>query len=100
MLVSHRNLNSLAELRGFVHSTLCERESLLAEQYRMREEVLMSRDTPCAVQFTIRGPRSIKLGAIWAMDQGVIYFYDTKGERYLRVTLDKSVTVTAAELTG
>ena len=81
------SVTSVDELRSYVHHTLCERESLLAEQFRTQEQPLLSRGTLCGLQFTLRGPRAIKLGAIWAAEQNVLFFYDTRGERYLRVNL-------------
>ncbi len=97
MQESHQKLTCMHELRRFVHATLCNKESLLAEQFQMREAALMSRGARCAMQFTVRGPRSIKLGAIWAIDQAVIFFYDTQGERYLKVNLDPSITIRLPE---
>lgn len=41
----------------------------------------------CGVQFLLKGPRQIRLGAIWTADLNRVYFYDTRGERYLKVDL-------------
>ena len=41
----------------------------------------------CGLQFQLYGPRSIRLGAIWAADHNVIYFYAANGERYLKLPL-------------
>ena len=39
------------------------------------------------LQFSLHGPRSVRLGAIWAADQNMIYFYDTRGNRYMKLRL-------------
>lgn len=96
MLEDTQSFRSAHELKDFVHRTLCEKENLLADQFRMTEETLYSRGNPCALQFTIRGPRAIKLGAIWAIDQGTILFYDTRGERYQKVNLQQTVQLDVA----
>jgi hypothetical protein len=54
----------------------------------MGELPLVLYGNPCGLQFTIRGPRSIRLSAVWASDSNVIYFYDTRGERFLKVRLN------------
>ncbi|MEZ5941291.1 MAG: hypothetical protein R3C18_07865 [Planctomycetaceae bacterium] len=87
------SLKSISELRAHIHKALCLKENLLEDQHVMREEVLFTNGDPCAMQFVIRGPRSIKLGAIWAAAQGTIYFYDTKGERYDKALLDPAYQI-------
>lgn len=87
MLERTHALGSLDDLRAYVHATLCEKENLLAEQFGLREAELMMRGKPCGLEFTVKGPRSIRLGAIWSSSQSIINFYDTQGERYLKVKL-------------
>lgn len=92
MQVISANILNIDELRTFVHAQLCARENLLEDQFRTREEALIMRGRTCGRQFQLHGPRSIRLGAIWAADQNLIYFYDTQGERYLKVELQTSIT--------
>ena len=33
----------------------------------------------------------MRLGAIWAADHNVIYFYDARGERYLKIKLNRRI---------
>jgi hypothetical protein len=80
-------INSLQELRSFVHTTLCEKENLLEDQSRLQELVLVRDGRECGMQFFVHGPRLVRLGAVWAADQNVLYFYDAKGERYLKLQL-------------
>lgn len=88
-------IQSLVDLKTFVHAALCEKENLVREQFQMREMTLTSRGRQCGMQFSLKGPRSVRLGAIWASDQNMLYFYDARGERYMKVKLRQRVFVDA-----
>jgi hypothetical protein len=90
------SIDSVAGLRSFIHATLCARENLVADQFAMRETPLVVCGAPCGLQFMIRGPRSVRLSAVWASDANTIYFYDARGERFLKVRLSGSIDVSAA----
>ena len=83
-------------LRSHVHQTLCRRENLLAEQFDLQVIPLIKQETECGLQFLLRGPRSVRLGAVWAADQNVLYFYDARGERFLKEQLDSRPVIAAA----
>lgn len=85
------SVSSIDELQHFVHRTLCARENLLEDQFHTHTLELLSRGQACGLQFSLHGPRSIRLGAIWALAQNVIYFYDTRGERFLKVALSRRI---------
>ena len=85
------DIGTLAELRGFIHQTLCDKEGLLADQFPLTEMALLRRHRFCGLQFSLQGPREVRLGAIWASDHNVVYFYDTRGERYLKVKLNRRI---------
>ena len=89
-------LESLEALREYIHTTLCEKESLVREQFLMSETPLVLYGAPCGLQFTIRGPRSIRLSAVWASDPNMVYFYDARGERFLKVQLKNRFESAAA----
>jgi hypothetical protein len=80
-------IRSLSDLRTFIHQTLCDKENLLEDQFQMTEMQLFRRGRDCGLQFSLHGPRSVRLGAIWAADQNTIYFYDARGNRYLKLRL-------------
>jgi hypothetical protein len=84
-------IGSLDDLRTFVHRTLCEQENLLPDQFQMSEMRLWRRDRDCGIQFSLQGPRSVRLGAIWASEHNTIYFYNTRGQRYHKVALSRRV---------
>jgi hypothetical protein len=81
------DIRTLDDLRLYIHQTLCQKENLLADQFSMTEMILIRRGRDCGLQFSLQGPRSVRLGAIWASDQNMIYFYDAQGERYAKVRL-------------
>ena len=79
MCTTVNDVHTLDELRRFIHQTLCEKENLVADQITMTEVQLIRGNQPCGFQFCLRGPRSVRLGAIWAADQNVVYLYDASG---------------------
>ncbi len=85
------SIQSLDDLREFIHTALCDKENLVADQFQMREMTLVVRGRQCGMQFSLKGPRSVRLGAIWATDQNMLYLYDARGERYLKVRLHQRV---------
>ena len=87
----HDGLKTLADLREFVHQTLCAKEGLLADQFPLSEMQLTRRGRLCGLQFSLHGPRDVRLGAVWASDHNVIYFYDTRGERYLKIRVPRRI---------
>lgn len=78
---------TIDELRQYIHHTLCEKENLVEDQFEMNEMELKRRGRVCGLQFALHGPRMVRLGAIWASDQNIIYFYDAAGERFRKVRL-------------
>ncbi len=89
MIVRPEAISTLSELRGFVHQTLCEKENLVPEQFRMREMELRRTGKSCGIQFSLHGPRQVRLSAVWAADKNQLYFYDTAGIRFRKVQLDQ-----------
>lgn len=81
------NIDSFEELHQLVHRTLCEAENLLVDQFETQQNPLFAKEKVCAIEYSLRGPRSLRLAAIWAADQNVIYFYNARGERHLKMKL-------------
>ena len=79
---SAEELRTYDDLRLWVHRSLCDRENLLAEQFPLTETPLVRRGKLCGLQFSLHGPRDVRLGAVWASDQNVVYLYDARGNRY------------------
>ena len=78
-----------AELEQFVHHSLCQKENLIPEQFPLESRPLQKQENFCGLEFTLYGPRQIRLGAVWAADVNTIYFYDARGRRYDTLKLKK-----------
>ena len=89
-------IHSLDDLRALVHKTLCERENILQDQFGLDETVLIRNGQECGLHFWVRGPRSMRLEAIWVADRNTVYFYDARGIRYLKIQLVERLAVCAA----
>jgi hypothetical protein len=87
MPLTAAEIHTVDDLHCWVHDVLCQRENLLAEMFTTRASTLKRGGKDCGLQFTLQGPRCVKLGAVWAADQNVVYFYDTRGQRYLKEKL-------------
>jgi hypothetical protein len=89
------DVRTLEDLRRFVHLILCQKENLLADQFRMSELQITRGSELCGLQFCVRGPRSVRLAAVWAADQNTVYLYDAKGARYAKVRLKNRLAANA-----
>jgi hypothetical protein len=87
------DVHTLDELRHFIHQTLCEKENLLADQFTMSEVRLTSGSGPCGIQFCLRGPRNVRLAAIWVTDRNAVYLYDAQGTRYAKLRLKNGLAM-------
>lgn len=86
-------IRTLDDLQGFVKTKLCEKENLLLEQSKFRHTPLIKQGKLCGFQFSVQGPRQVRLGAVWASDHNDIYFYDTRGNRYHKVHLPERIAL-------
>ncbi len=89
-------IRSLDDLRAFVHRTLCNHENLLTDQFGITATRLKKDGQICGLQFCLNGPRSIRLGAIWAADHNTVYFYDARGLRFLKLRLPQRLVACVA----
>jgi hypothetical protein len=86
-------IRNLDDLRAFVHKTLCDRENILQDQFSLTETALIRGGKDCGKHFWVQGPRSVRLEAIWVADRNIIYFYDARGVRYLKIQLPQRLAV-------
>lgn len=77
-------IRTLDQLREYVLRILCEKENLLAEQFRLQEIPIRRGDQTCGLQFLLRGPRQVQLAAVYASEARQVYFYDARGERFAK----------------
>jgi hypothetical protein len=87
MSVGIQQIDSMQALRRYIHTALCDKEQLLEEQSLLVELPLFRTNQLCGIQFTLHGPRSVKLSAVWAADKNIVFLYDTRGERYAKIPL-------------
>ncbi len=78
-------IRSFDELKQFVHQVLCRKENILADQFGLRETPLVRQGVECGREYSLLGPRSIRLNAIWVRERNLLYFYDARGERFLKL---------------
>ncbi len=92
MTPTEQTLTTLDDLREYIHAELCRRENLVPEQFQMNEIELTRCGRPCGLQFSIQGPRQVRLSAVWASDRNMIYFYDAGGVRYRKLQLNHHIS--------
>ena len=82
MIEAKADVQGLDSLRRYVHESLCRHENLVADQFELEITPLTRLGALCGLQFLLRGPRSVRLGAVWASDHNLLYLYDARGERF------------------
>src|SRR5687768_12920439 len=80
-------IDNLDDLRTYVHSTICQQNELQVGAFDITERILVRGERPCGIFFCLNGPRSVKLTAIWETDRNSILFYNSSGERVLKIQL-------------
>lgn len=73
--------NEFEVVREFVREELCEKNQLEKDAFQMSERVLTRQGKACGFYFCIYGPRSVRLTAVWDLQKGSIFFYDSLGRR-------------------
>jgi hypothetical protein len=86
-------VQTMDALRHYVHERLCRHENLVAEQFALEVIPLTRQGALCGMQFLLRGPRSVRLGAVWAADHNFLYLYDARGERFHKEKLAAQIEV-------
>ena len=86
-MVPAATLRTVDELRHYVHQTLCQHENLVVDQFVLHEIPLTRGGEPCGLHFVLRGPRNVRLGAVWAKAPNQLYFYDARGGRFRKEQL-------------
>ncbi len=89
-------IHSLADLKAFIHRKLCEKENLLPEEFSLLETQLKRGGRTCGMRFAIKGPRAVRLGAIWEADRNCVYLYDSRGVRFQKLQLRSCLKPVAA----
>lgn len=95
MLTRLSKMQSLGDLRQYVHESLCEQNELEHDAFPMTERILLRGGKPCGVYFCLHGPRSVKFSAIWETQCNRILFYSSTGERHSKVQSVEAPTLEA-----
>jgi hypothetical protein len=93
MLDANSGIQTMDALRRYVHEQLCRHENLVADQFALQMIPLIRKGQLCGMQFLLQGPRSVRLGAVWAADHNYLYLYDARGERFQKEKLAASIDV-------
>lgn len=84
-------IQTMDDLRNFVHVALCRKENLLEHHFPMTELELKRQEALCGLQFILHGPRSVKLTAVWDAVRNEVLMYDVVGKRFAKVRLINQV---------
>jgi hypothetical protein len=87
MLTRFQQIESVHDLRNYVHTTICTYYQLQEGVFSMTERVLHRNGKPCGIIYCLNGPRATKLTAIWETDRNQVLFYGSRGERFLKIQL-------------
>lgn len=74
--------SSIAEL---VREKLSEHGRLLPNAARLRGTPIQRGGEICGMHFALQGPRNVLLTAVWDATTGLLWCYDSRGERFLCV---------------
>jgi hypothetical protein len=74
-------IDSLNDLKNYVHETICQQNELQVGAFQITERILLRGKRACGIFFCLHGPRSVKFTAIWETDRNTILFYSSSGER-------------------
>ncbi|QDT36769.1 hypothetical protein [Stratiformator vulcanicus] len=95
MSLEAASVKTVEQLHEYVHGVLCAHENLLPDQFTTSSIPMMRKGRSCGLQFSLKGPRELRLGAVWATDHNVILFYDARGERFRRERLNCRLSTAA-----
>jgi hypothetical protein len=72
---------TLAVVREYVRDELSEQNRFERDAFPMAERIVKRKGNPVGLYFCMYGPRSVRLTAVWDLQKGEIYFYDSLGRR-------------------
>ncbi|MEX0679259.1 MAG: hypothetical protein WD063_19440 [Pirellulales bacterium] len=96
MITTSAVIETLDELRSYVKNILCLHSELEIDAYSLTERILIRAERPCGIFFCLRGPRGVKLSAIWETERNTLLFYGWTGERFYKIQLVEAPRLEAA----
>jgi hypothetical protein len=85
--IDQQQLETPASVSQFVHQVLCEAENLERDHFPLAWRTLANASGPCGMLFCLHGPRQMQLTAVWEIERNVIWFYNSRGERFRKTLL-------------
>jgi hypothetical protein len=82
-------LPRLEDLRRHVLRVLCAHDQLDPNQTPLHQAVITRAGKPCGLFFQVKGPRLLKVYAVWAGEENRILFYDSTGLRFAETRLSE-----------
>ena len=82
-------LPRLEDLRRHVLRTLCAHDQLDPAQTPLHQAVITRAGKPCGLFFQVKGPRLLKVYAVWAGEENRVLFYDSTGLRFAETRLSE-----------
>jgi hypothetical protein len=82
-------LPTLEDLRRHVLRVLCAHDQLDPNQTPLHQAVITRGGKPCGLFFQVRGPRLLKVYAVWTGEEDRVLFYDGSGERFAETRLSE-----------
>jgi hypothetical protein len=86
----------MAELREYIHATICDYFELQLGAFPMTEKTLFRGGNPCGIYFCVHGPRAVRFTAIWETDRNQVLFYGPDGERVFKTQLEEAPELESA----
>jgi hypothetical protein len=71
------------EVAEFARATLAAKGRLRCDAAQLHMAPIRRGDEVCGFHFALRGPREVLLTAVWDASTGILWCYDSRGERFL-----------------
>lgn len=85
------NSDALGVVKDFVHRVLCSRDNLRQDCFDLSHRPLRRGEQLCGWHFCLHGPRQLQLSAIWDLQSRKVWFYGTRGERFMTAPAPQAV---------
>ena len=89
-------IDSLDELREFVNQRLCDQNNFEVGVFPFTERTIQRKGNSCGIMFTLHGPRSVQITAIWESEDNTLLFYGSTGERLQKLSINTCPQLQAA----
>lgn len=84
------------DLKDFVNQQMCEHGNFEFGVFPFSERTIQKKGMACGIMFTLHGPRSVQLTAIWEWETNTVLFYGSNGERLQRISIQTDAMLQSA----